>query len=275
MSADLTRATGSYVELVHTMGTVVTLDVRASGRPAGLAEAFAAATDRLHAIDETFSTYLDGSWVSRLMRGEVPLDDCPRQVRDVVRLASRLADVTDGYFTPYWQRLAAPDPTGLVKGWAAQQAADVLLAHDLRHHVVNAAGDLAIAGSAAPDTPDLPWRVGISAPDTSRMLAGAVELRSGTRWAVATSGPAELGAHVVDPHTGLFPSSVASATTVVEVGPRHREAGAVTDACATALVAAGDRATALLAGFADYAIRGFLLHADGRLTDPDGLFERF
>ena len=272
---DPARAVPSYVELVHTMGTVVTLDVRAAERPAGLAAAFAEAGDRLHEIDETFSTWRQDSWVSRLVHGQVALDDCPREVRDVVRLAGRLSDLTGGLFSPHWQADPArpgADPTGLVKGWAAQQASDILLAHGCVDHVVNAAGDLVLSGAPLAVRDGSPWRVGISDPVTPGALAGVVELLPGpgTRSAVATSGPAERGRHVVDPRTGTFPGAVVSATVLVETGPRHPQAGAVADACATALVAAGEQAPAVLAELTRHEVRGFLVHADGRLTDPSG-----
>lgn len=274
MTRDVARATPSYVEPVHTMGTVVTLDVRATRRPTGLEAAFAAASDRLRAIDETFSTWRHDSWVSRLLRGQVPLDDCPREVADVVRLAERLSDLTGGLFTPYWRADPAQpgaDPTGLVKGWAAQQASDVLLAHGCADHVVNAAGDLVVSGSPFADGEGSPpWRVGISDPATPGALAGVVELLPGpgARGAVATSGTAERGRHVVDPRSGTFPGTVASATVLVETGSRHPEAGAVADACATALVAAGEQSADLLAELLRHGVRGFLVHPDGRVTDP-------
>ncbi len=273
MTPDLARATPSYVELVHTMGTVVSLDVRTTRRPAGLAAAFAAAADRLNAIDETFSTWRPDSWVSRLLHGRVPLDDCPGEVRDVVRLAAQMTDLTGGLFTAHWRDDRArpgADPTGLVKGWAAQQASDVLLAHGLEDHVVNAAGDLVLSGAPLAVRDGSPWRVGISDPLTAGALAGVVELlpAPGARAAVATSGTAEQGRHVVDPRTGSFPGAIASATVLVEAGSRHPQAGAVADACATALVAAGEQAAALLAELARNEVRGFLVHADGRVTDP-------
>lgn len=278
-SPQVGRSSTSYVELVHTMGTVITLDVRASERPPNLAAAFAGATEQLHKIDAMFSTWQADSWISRLLNGQMSLDDCPGQVRDVVLLAQELAELTEGYFSPYWRRAsrpdAGPDPTGLVKGWAAQQASDVLVAHALHDHVVNAAGDLVLSGSPARGSANTQWRIGISDPSRAGELSGVVELSATpTRWAVATSGTAELGRHVLDPHTGRFPASIASATVIGQVGSPHREAGAVADACATALVAAGDEATAVLGRLGRHQLSGFLIHADGKVSDPAGLLTR-
>ncbi|MDX6302617.1 MAG: FAD:protein transferase [Nocardioidaceae bacterium] len=260
------------------MGTVVTLDVRAPEPPAPLAAAVRAVTDRLRGIDDVFSPWREGSWVSRLITGRVLLADCPAEVRDVVELALRLAALTDGYFSPFWRgpsASAGPDPTGLVKGWAAQQASDVLLAHGLAHHVVNAAGDLVVSGRPDPQDATARWRVGISDPAAPGRLAGVVELPGGPRrWAVATSGPAELGLHVADPHTGRFPSSTASATVVAPVEGPQPEGGAFADACATALVAAGDTAGDLMRGLTSLGLEAFLMASDGSVDDPGRLLRR-
>jgi thiamine biosynthesis lipoprotein ApbE len=60
-----------------------------------------------------------------------------------------------------------------------------------------------------------------------------------------------------------------AAATVLTDERVHAEAGAVADACATALVAAGDHAPELLALLP--GADAFVLHADGRVTDPGGL----
>jgi len=254
------------------MGTVVSLDVRATERPEALTTAAAAVTERLVHIDEVFSPWRAESWVSRLIAGRVAVDDCPSEVREVIELAVALADLTDGYFSPFWRRTAAapgPDPTGLVKGWAAQQASDVLLAHGLPDHVVNAAGDLVVSGWPDPQDALTLWRVGISDPTTSGRLAGVVELAGGPRrWAVATSGVAELGLHVVDPHTRSLPSGTASATVVTAVDGSRPQGGAFADACATALVAAGDAAGSLMRGLSSRAADAFLIASDGSVDDP-------
>src|SRR5665811_1089022 len=71
----------------------------------------------------------------------------------------------------------------------------------------NAGGDILFA--TADDAPA--WQVGIEDPaDTSRMLA-TVPIRDG---AIATSGRAARGAHIVNPKTGLRTSPLAAATVV-------------------------------------------------------------
>jgi thiamine biosynthesis lipoprotein len=55
------------------------------------------------------------------------------------------------------------------------------------------------------------WRIGIEHPLNSKTLIAVVPIRSG---AVATSGTAHRGAHLIDPRTGRAPSGVASVTVI-------------------------------------------------------------
>jgi FAD:protein FMN transferase len=260
------------VELVPTMGTVVSLDVRTAARPELVAGAVAAVTRRLQGIDRDFSPWRPGSWVSRLIKGVVVPADCPSEVQRVVEVAVGLVELTGGYFSPFWRHLPhgdpGPDPTGLVKGWAAQQASDILVTHGLPDHVVNCAGDVVVAGQPVPRDPASLWRIGIADARNAGVLAGVIDLDQSTpRWSVATSGTAELGAHVSDPHTGRFPSSVVSATTVTRLG-NVEEGAAVADGCATALVAAGAGAPTLVERLAGSGVGAFLVERDGSVRDP-------
>jgi thiamine biosynthesis lipoprotein len=91
-----------------------------------------------------------------------------------------------------------------------------------------------------------------------------------SRWAVATSGTAELGAHVSDPHTGRFPRSVVSATAVTRLDSTE-EGAAVADACATALVGSGANAPAVLEELTGLGVQMLLIASDGSVQDPDQL----
>jgi thiamine biosynthesis lipoprotein len=192
-----------FVHVEQVMGMPVSIHVRgpqARTDPA-VAAAVARAVRDLHDVDATFSTWQAGSVVSRIRRGELTVEQAPARVREVARLCEQARDRTGGWFDgwlpdgPRGDRLF--EPTGLVKGWAVQQACELLRgalpAHDV---LVDAGGDVALACNRV-DTPA--WTVGIEDPrDRSRLLA-SLELRSG---GVATSGTAARGAHVLDPRTG-------------------------------------------------------------------------
>ncbi|WP_035749952.1 FAD:protein FMN transferase [Parafrankia discariae] len=241
------------------MGTVVSIDVRSPLDPAGLDAAIGAAVRLLHRVDEDFSTFRATSWVSRLRRGEIRLGDCPDHVRQVYRAAAECRDQTDGWFDPAWRADGTLDPTGLVKGWAADAASSVLTAAGAPSHCVSAAGDLRVRGTSG-WAPGRPWRIGIADPFDRARLVAVVE---GTELAVATSGVAERGAHVVDPRTGAPATGLASVTLV-------GADATLADAFATAALAAGPAAPALLGRLARRGWEWLTVDATGRLAHSAG-----
>lgn len=185
------------------MGTVFSIDVRSPGVEHGLLED----TVRwLHWVDETFSTYKPSSQISRIARGEIDVDECAPEVREVLDRCLELEGETSGYFSAY--ATGELDPSGLVKGWAIERASDLLAAGGSINHCVNGGGDVQCAGSAAPGRP---WRVGIAHPLQLGQLAGVV---SGRHMAVATSGSAERGGHIVEPHSRTRSTALASVSLV-------------------------------------------------------------
>ncbi|MFC9061626.1 FAD:protein FMN transferase [Streptomyces sp. NPDC057074] len=211
------------------MGTVFSFDVR-GGEPSAVRAALDEAVAGLRRADEVFSTYRDDSQVSRLARDEVTVDACAPEVAEVLGLAAEAERVSDGWFsTRYRGRL---DPTGIVKGWAVERAARRIAAAGATGVSLNGGGDVQLLGSPGARRP---WRVGVSDPLRPGGLAAVVSAAGAAELAVATSGSAERGAHVVDPRTGR--SAVTDLLSVTVVAPRLTWA----DCWATAAFAMGSR----------------------------------
>jgi thiamine biosynthesis lipoprotein len=207
------------------MGTVVSIDVRPRGLPMlRTRSAIAAACELLHRADDVFSLFRRDTPLARLRRGEIALADCPPEVADVIALCHRAKAASGGWFDP-WGLPGGFDPTGLVKGWAAREAAAVLKSAGIGAAMVNAAGDIATFGTPWQREA---WRVGIRSPESPELLSCVIELRG----AVATSGLYERGAHVWDAAARRPARGIASASVC---GPDL----AIADALATGLVAAG------------------------------------
>ena len=237
------------------MGTVFSFTAVAGSRPAGeVRAAIAAACRILHDCDAVFSTWDEASPVSRFRRGEVALPQMPPEFAEVLRECRAAKRASGGWFDP-WAMPGGFDPTGLVKGWAVERALAVLRGAGLPGALVNGGGDVAVFGSPADGRP---WRVGIRHPWRADALACVVEVGQ----AVATSGPYERGAHLIDPATGRPASRAASATVT---GPRLTLA----DALATAVAVGGDEALAVVAGLPGYA--GYLIRPDGSEADTGGI----
>ena len=241
------------------MGLPMSLHVRGpQARGPQVAEAVEATFAALRADDAIFSTYRPDSPISRVRRGELRLQDTDPRVRHVAALCAEAHRRTGGSFSAW---LPGPDgaptfdPTGLVKGWAVEQACTALVdrlggltGHGPHDVLLSAGGDVIVACSRT-DTPD--WQIGVEDPrDRTRSLL-TIPLRRG---AVATSGTAARGQHILDPATGAPPTGLLSATII---------SASLTwaDVYATAAFVRGPRAAAWIATLPDHA--AVLVHADG------------
>ena len=232
------------------MGTVFTIDIRDRGE---WAEAIDSVVRWLHFVDATFSTYRADSDMSRIRRGELRVADADPEVGVVLELCALAQRETGGYFTAQPHGLL--DPTGLVKGWAIERASMLLREFGSSNHAVNGGGDMQLAGEAGPAEP---WRVGVSDPhDPSRVL-GVV---TGRDLAVATSGVAERGSHIVNPFTGRPATGLASVTVV---------GSGITDAdvYATSAIAMGPDAVRWLESLA--GLEALLVTTDGDVAATGG-----
>jgi thiamine biosynthesis lipoprotein len=214
-----TPARRAWVEQVMGMPVSIHLRGREVEGPA-VEAAVAAAFALLHEMDATFSTYREDSDIMRLRREEIGLSEASPRVAEAVAIGEEAERVTGGAFTtmlPTPEGDLAFDPTGLVKGWAVDLAAESLTVLSGTSYCVNAGGDLLVG--AHPDLPlegpdAITWRVGIEDPLDRTRIASTVSLTHG---AVATSGTAARGAHLYDPATG---EHVARQGSVTVVGPR-------------------------------------------------------
>ena len=187
------------------MGMPISLALR--GRHAGDARgdaAWAVALDVLRAADRTFSTYRADSVISRINRGD--LADTPPEIAEVLAIGAAAERSSGGAFAV--RRGGVLDPSGVVKGWAAERAAAALEALPDTDFCLSAGGDLTCRTL---DPTGAPWRIGIEDPHDPNRLVAIVPVHTG---AVATSAAARRGAHIVDARTGRAPRGVASVTVI-------------------------------------------------------------
>ena len=175
-----------------------------------------AAFDRLRQADRLFSTYQPDSEISQIRRGELDPSQADPLVREVIVLCQQARELTEGAFTdqlPDDKGVPRFDPTGLVKGWAADRAACRLAELPEASFCLNAGGDVVVGATAAEagDSPAELWRVGIEDPLDRSRIAEVVELSHG---GVATSGTAARGAHLYDPGTQTFVGRTGSVSVV-------------------------------------------------------------
>lgn len=194
--------------------------------------------------DETFSTYKDDSVISKINQKKLTIDHAPAEVKKVLQLCEETKAATNGYFDI--QRDDQIDPSGLVKGYAIFEAANMLAAKDFANFTVEIGGDIEARGA---NEHDKPWRIGIENPFNRQEIIKVVHL---TNRGIATSGTYIRGAHLYDPIKNREANAIASITVI---GPNIYEA----DRFATAAFAMGESGlkfieTRLGPGFAGYMI---------------------
>ncbi len=209
-------------------------------------------------VDERFSTYKETSEISKINRSEslreasVSAKASLGQLRfgisgdmwEVFDLAEKTKQETRGYFD-IEKPDGSIDPSGIVKGWAIKNAADLLVHCGSHNFYVEAGGDIQTSGK---NSEGGEWSVGIRNPFKLDEIVKVIYPRGK---GVATSGSYERRNHIYNP---LVPEeALDEVKSITVVGPDVLEA----DRFATAAFAMGTRGIQFiesLSGFEAYSI---------------------
>lgn len=236
------------------MGMPVTVEVVDPGvTEADVENVFAS----FRAVDETFSTYKEYSEISKINRGELCEEEYSDEMKMILAFSEQTRQETQGYFDIYHN--GTVDPSGIVKGWAIQQAAARLKEAGFTNFYIDAGGDIQAAGKRDGN----PWRVGIRNPFNRKEI---VKVLAVTDRGIATSGTAIRGQHIYDPHHPDTPLSDIVSLTVI--GPNVYEA----DRFVTAAFAMGKRGIYFIEQLPGF--EGYMIDTSARATFSRG-FERY
>ncbi|MFN8494579.1 MAG: FAD:protein FMN transferase [Caldilineaceae bacterium] len=209
-------------------------------------------------VDEKFSTYKETSEISALNRQALTLDQASQDMRTIFALAEQTKQETNGYFDI--QHDGQVDPSGIVKGWAIANAAEILRQKGFVNFYVEAGGDIEVSGS---NRRGEPWQIGIRNPFNMNEIVKVVALSAG---GIATSGTYIRGQHIYNPKkAGELITEVVSLTVI---GPDIYEA----DRFATAAFAMGREGIVFIAGLEDF--EGYQIDCNGQATFTPG-FARY
>ncbi|MGD1003122.1 MAG: FAD:protein FMN transferase [Minisyncoccia bacterium] len=177
-------------------------------------------------IDEKFSTYKSTSEISAINTGALVLSDASEEMQLVFAMCEETKQQTGGYFdikTPNGKY----DPSGLVKGWAIWNAAQLLKKNGFANFYIDAGGDIQPHGHNADGGQ---WAVGIKNPFNQNENIKVIYVSTE---GVATSGTYIRGNHIYNPRSaGVAVSDIVSLTVI---GPNIHDA----DRFATAAFAMG------------------------------------
>lgn len=211
--------------------------------------------DYFTSVDARFSTYKEQSEISKINRGELGASDYSQEMREVFAFAEQTKKDTHGYFD-----ISRPDgsidPSGLVKGWAIRNAAQIIERMGFANYLLDVGGDIQMGGV---DEAGEPWTVGIRNPFNRDEIVKV--LRPGNR-GVATSGSYIRGQHIYNPHApGQKLHDIVSITVV---GPDIYEA----DRYATAAFAMGRDGVMFIERLPKF--EGYMIDASGVATMTSG-----
>lgn len=178
------------------MGTVFTFQIGGEISASQVATDVETACSILVDADNRFSLYKPESEISQIARGEISWDSSSQVQQKIKSQTNAWMEATQGFFNP-----TSPDgtydPSGLVKTWAASNAAMYLEANGYRDFTLNAGGDVYIG----PEIKTFPLtRVGLSNLKPINSPGASVNMIldvAGTKFrGIATSGSTERGEHI-------------------------------------------------------------------------------
>lgn len=178
------------------MGTGFIFQIEDEASEANLNKICDSALEILEDANQRFSLYSSESEISRILRGELDWAKASQQQLHVLEEVVSWKKKTKGFFDAR-ENTPGYDPSGYVKAWATQNAANYLLANGIRKFTINAGGDVYLSPELS--SPVLN-RVGLSnLRSVADLGAGAnivLDLAGTPFRAVATSGTSERGEHI-------------------------------------------------------------------------------
>ena len=209
-------------------------------------------------VDRKFSTYKQESEISMINRQEITLQEASEDMQAVFKMAEQTRQETDGYFDI--ARNGKYDPSGIVKGWAIYNAAEILRQDGFENYYVDAGGDIQASGKNAQGQA---WRVGIQSPFNSTEIVKVVSLQN---CGMATSGTYVRGQHIYNPRDSE--QLITEIVSLTVIGPDVYEA----DRFATAAFAMGSAGIYFIENLVGF--EGYSIDQKGLATFTSG-FERY
>ncbi len=209
-------------------------------------------------VDETFSTYKKTSEISQINTGKLSKKGYSSDMRKVLQLCEQTNKDSNGYFNI--SHNGKLDPSGLVKGWAIQNAAKLLKKRGFQNFYIDAGGDIQVAGR---NSKNQIWTVGIRNPFNRDEIVKV--LRIDNR-GVATSGTCIRGQHIYNPYSPT--KELTEIVSLTVIGNNIYEA----DKFATAAFAMEQKGIYFIENLPEF--EGYMIDKNGIATYTSG-FEKY
>lgn len=205
-------------------------------------------------IDRKFSTYKENSEITKINRGKIKTFSS--DMKKIFKLSEKTKRQTNGFFDI--KKNKQLDPSGIVKGWAIQNAAKLLKKRGLKNFYIEAGGDIQVSGK---NKYGKPWKIGIRNPFNTSQIVKIVAVNNK---GVATSGTYERGDHIYSPYN----NAVYDIVSLTVIGPNIYEA----DRFATAAFAMGENGLRFIENLKGF--EGYMIDKSGMAKMTSG-FEKY
>ncbi len=220
-------------------------------------DAFDSVFDYFTYVDEKFSPYKATSEVTKINNGQIKSGKYSQEMQTVLELSEKTKKETGGFFDIAHN--GSSDPSGIVKGWAIHNAANILRKMGLKNFYVEAGGDIEVSGRNKDGNL---WTVGIKNPFNPEQIVKMVCL---DEKGIATSGTYLRGQHIYNPKSAGPITDIISLTVI---GSNIYEA----DRFATAAFAMGRDGINFIDGLE--GLEGYMIDVRGQATLTTG-FEKY
>lgn len=207
-------------------------------------------------IDDKLSTYKKTSEISKINRGEIKPSEYSSQMKDILARCEKTKKDTNGFFNIEID--GKLDPSGIVKGYAIWQGAEILTKRGYKNFYVEIAGDIEVRGTNQEGNK---WRIGLQNPFNKSEIIKVVHL---SNQGIATSGNYQQGDHIWDP---IHHQQAKSISSITVIGPNVYEA----DRMATAAFAMGKEGINFIES--QEGLEGYMINNDGIATMTRGFNE--
>ncbi len=245
------------------MGMPITVEIvessHASNGRAKIQSAIDKVFEYFRYVDGKYSVYKESSEITDINRGRTSIVKASAEIKEIFKLAEKTKQETGGYFDIV-NRQGIYDPSGIVKGWAILNAANLLKGLGFTDYCVEAGGDIQTAGS---NSKGQKWRIGIKNPFKQSEIIKVIQLGGE---GVATSGTYIRGQHIYNPKN--MAEAIEDIVSLTVIGPNVYEA----DRFATAAFAMGKKGIEFIER--QEGLEGYIIDKKGIATMTSG-FERY
>ena len=219
--------------------------------------------DYFNYVEEKFSLFKKTSEITKINAGEINPKEYSDDMKKIFTASEETKKLTNGYFN-IEKHDGTYDTSGIVKGWAIYNAAELLKKAGFKNYYVEAGGDIQVHGN---NDKGEPWSIGIRDPFDKTGLRIIKVVYLANNEGIATSGTYLRGQHIYNPHD-VEQKHITDIVSLTVIGQNIYEA----DRFATAAFAMGKNGISFIENLSGF--EGYIIDKNGIATFTSS-FEKY